>query len=95
MARSSTRHTINAARFRLVRVAKDWRELAAILGQAAAEADYGGPDIEVVERIEGDIAAVKLAIRDWVLHMALQDVPARRLHDREAILQEISEAARR
>jgi hypothetical protein len=95
MARSSTSHTINAARFRLGRVRKDWGEIAALLRQAAAQPDYAGPDLKVIERIEGDIAAVKLAIRDWVLNMALQDIPARRLHDREAILQEISVAARR
>jgi hypothetical protein len=52
MARSSTSHTINAARFRLGRVQKDWGEIAAILRQEAAEADYAGPCLAAIERLQ-------------------------------------------
>jgi hypothetical protein len=69
MAKSSISHVINAARFRLNRVEKDWDELAAILRQAAAEPGYCGPDLEVVERVEDDIAGVKSAADKWVLKM--------------------------
>jgi hypothetical protein len=94
---AETSHAINAVKFRLGRVAKDWGELAAILRQAAAEPDYGGPDLDVIERIENDIAAVKSAVRNWALDFALQHPPTRVLRDRQraAVLQAISAAGGR
>jgi hypothetical protein len=61
MAKSSI--SINAVKFRLGRVAKDWGELAAILRQAAAEPGYCGPDVEPVELVAGDLAVVRSAGR--------------------------------
>jgi hypothetical protein len=73
MAKSST--SINAVKFRLGRVAKDWGELAAILRQAAAEPGYCGPDVEPVERVAGDLAVVRSAVHNWVLDEALRRRP--------------------
>jgi hypothetical protein len=80
MAKTSTIHSFNAAKFRLGRVAKDWGELEAILRQAAAEPGYGGPAIDVVEQVGANIARIRIAVRDWPLNMALRDFSARRQH---------------
>ena len=64
---ATARHPVNAVRFRLSRVQRDWRDLVAILREAAGDADYAGPDIEALEKIGEVLAGVRAGVRDWIL----------------------------
>ena len=90
---ATARHPVNAVRFRLSRVQRDWRDLVAILRAAAGEPGYAGPDIDVLEKIEEVIAGVKIGVRDWILAGGSQRRPAPARRARAAVVHAIRQAA--
>jgi hypothetical protein len=91
MAKKSS---INAVKFRLGRVAKDWDEITAILRREAGEPNYAGPDIEVVERTGGIIAVIRERVSDWAFDYIQRRPRTRKLGGprRDEILKAIRQA---
>jgi len=75
MSKASTTSTINQARFRVSRAEAAWTELAELLRGPAAALGYRGPALAEVEKIAGEIAEVRQAIRNWVFVEALRRRP--------------------
>jgi hypothetical protein len=91
---ATSRHPVNAVRFRLGRVQRDWHDITAILREAAADPSYAGPDIEVLEKIDEVIAGVRVAVRNWILAGGPpRRTPQLRGRERAAALQAIRQAA--
>jgi hypothetical protein len=95
MGRPRTYSAINAAKFRVIRAAVAWDELVEVLRSAAAEPGYCGPDLRAVEWLGGEIATVRLALREWAIKEVLRRRRTRkfRTEDGRAILQAINKAA--
>jgi hypothetical protein len=88
-------HAINAVKFRIGRVDKDWRELAAIVRLAADKPGYAGPGVELADQIAGDITRFKEAVSHWMLAEMLRQTSAKKLRGswRAEILEAISRTA--
>jgi hypothetical protein len=92
-AMATSRHPVNAVRFRLSRVQRDWRDIVAILREAPGEPGYAGPDIDVLEKIEDVIAGVRVRVRDWILAGGSRRRPAPARRGRAAVVHAIRQAA--
>jgi hypothetical protein len=64
---------VQQTKFRIERVAGDWRDATELVRQASAETNYTGPSVEQMEAVGQAIAAVREALKDWIFAVALKE----------------------
>jgi hypothetical protein len=69
MSKPAILRTIAQVKFRVARTEQDCRQMVEIIRQAADEPGYCGPELALFERLAADTAAVRQALRAWLLRL--------------------------